>query len=100
MPAQHHRSMSRCDRCARWWSIGLDDSRACQCGGTFVAVDMKAHIAALPAHVATHNHRWTPLETKLKARGSCEACDVEHAAIEKQRKDDEAAKKAAETPKP
>lgn len=62
---------------------------------------MKAHIAALPAREIKHNH---PPIAALKTRGSCEACDVEHVAIEARRKEkaakEAAEKKATETPKP
>jgi hypothetical protein len=85
------RKMCRCVLCKRWQSIAPDAEMICGgCNAPVEQVDMKAHIAALPMREAKHNH---PESGELKTRGSCEACDIGHAEIDKKKL--EAARAAA-----
>lgn len=43
------RWMGRCGSCRSWWSVGEHElDPRCPCGGTITAVNMKAHVEALP----------------------------------------------------
>lgn len=89
--------MMRCATCTRWWSIGPSDAATCACGGVLVAVDMKAHIAALPDGTkVAHNHQ----AIGRRPIGECPACDHEIAAEQKAKQIPSQIPNAEAVPKP